>query len=185
MPVPAAVQRHQDDRQRALAQLAWLLPTLVAGCLGLIRVGWPALWADKLATWGMVTVPWRQAWPVLQHTDATLGAYYAVMHVWVSVLGDSDVMLRLPSVLAIGGRRRADGSDGTRLATPRVGLLSGLVFAVLPAASRYSPGGAPVRARGVRRGAVHASRWCTCWTAHGAGRWPATRWRSPCSDCCT
>ena len=97
--VSAVVARHRDDRQRALAQLAWLVPTIVAGCLGLIRIGWPALWADELATWGMVTIPWGQAWPVLQHTDATLGAYYAVMHVWVSVLGDSDVMLRLPAVL--------------------------------------------------------------------------------------
>lgn len=134
---PAAVQRHRDDRQRALAQLAWLMPTLVAGCLGLIRIGWPALWADELATWGMVTVPWGQAWSVLQHTDATLGAYYAVMHVWVSVLGDSDVMLRLPSVLAMAGAAGLTARIGTRLATPRVGLLSGLVFAVLPATSRY------------------------------------------------
>jgi hypothetical protein len=134
---PAAVQRHRDDRQRALAKLAWLLPTLVAGCLGLIRIGWPALWADELATWGMVTIPWGQAWPVLQHTDATLGAYYAVMHVWVSVLGGSDVILRLPSVLAMAGAAGLTAGIGTRLATPRVGLLSGLVFAVLPATSRY------------------------------------------------
>ncbi|HEY3481332.1 MAG TPA: glycosyltransferase family 39 protein, partial [Streptomyces sp.] len=137
MATPAAVERHRDDRQRALAQLAWLLPTLLAGCLGLIRVGWPALWEDELATWGMVTIPWRQAVPVLQHTDATLGGYYALMHVWVSVLGDSDVMLRLPSVLAMAGAAGLTARIGTRLATPRVGLLSGLVFAVLPATSRY------------------------------------------------
>jgi mannosyltransferase len=135
--VPAVVQRHRDERQSALAQLAWLLPTLVAGCVGLIRIGWPALWADELATWGMVTTPWDRAWPVLQHTDATLGAYYAAMHVWVSVLGDSDVMLRLPSVLAMAGAAGLTARIGTRLATPRVGLLSGLVFALLPATSRY------------------------------------------------
>ncbi|MFL6130099.1 MAG: glycosyltransferase family 39 protein [Mycobacteriales bacterium] len=135
---PGAVDRPRLDRQRALAQLAWFLPTLLAGALGLIRIGWPALWADELATWGMVTVPWERAWRSLQHTDATLGAYYGFMHVWVRVLGASDVLLRLPSVLAMAGAAGLTARIGTRLATPRVGLLSGLLFAVLPTTSRYA-----------------------------------------------
>jgi mannosyltransferase len=134
---PAADQPSATDAQRALAQLAWLLPTIVTAGLGLVRVGWPALWADELATWGMATVSWGRTWQVLQHTDATLGAYYGFMHVWVSALGDSDVLLRLPSVLAMAAAAGLTARIGTQLATPRVGLLSGLVFALLPTTSRY------------------------------------------------
>jgi mannosyltransferase len=141
MPAPPRVARadHSDAvRQRALTELAWLLPTLLMLSIGLIRVGWPALWADELATWGMVTVPWSQTWQVLHHTDATLGAYYAIMHVWVWLLGASDVMMRLPSVLAMAGSAGLTARLGARLASPRVGLLSGLLFTVLPTTSRYA-----------------------------------------------
>jgi mannosyltransferase len=141
MPEPprvAPADRSDAERQRALTELAWLLPTLLVLSIGLIRVGWPALWADELATWGMVTAPWSQTRQVLQHTDATLGAYYAIMHLWVSLLGASDVMLRLPSVLAMAASAGLTARLGTRLATPRVGLLSGLLFAVLPTTSRYA-----------------------------------------------
>ena len=141
MLAPPRVARadHSDAvRQRALTELAWLLPTLLMLSIGLIRVGWPALWADELATWGMVTVPWSQMWQVLHHTDATLGAYYAIMHVWVSLLGASDVMMRLPSVLAMAASAGLTARLGARLASPRVGLLSGLLFTVLPTTSRYA-----------------------------------------------
>jgi mannosyltransferase len=60
------------------------------------------------------------------------------MHLWVSLLGASDVMLRLPSVLAMAASAGLTARLGTRLATPRVGLLSGLLFAVLPTTSRYA-----------------------------------------------
>ena len=141
MPAPPRVARadHSDAvRRRALTELAWFLPTLLMLSIGLIRVGWPALWADELATWGMVTVPWSQMWQVLHHADATLGAYYAIMHVWVSLLGASDVMMRLPSVLALAAAAGLTARLGTRLASPRVGLLSGLLFTVLPTTSRYA-----------------------------------------------
>ena len=106
--------------------------------VGLIRIGWPALWEDELATSGMASVSWSRMWQVLHHTDATLGAYYALMHLWVSLVGGSDVMLRLPSALAMAASAGLTARLGTRLASPRVGLLSGLVFAVLPTTSRYA-----------------------------------------------
>jgi mannosyltransferase len=126
-----------DRRQRALAQLAWILPTLVAGVIGLIRVNWPALWADELATWGAATVSWDRLWEMVQNTDATLSGYYALMHLWLSVVPDSDVQLRLPSVLAMAASAGLTARIGTRLGSPRVGLQAGLLFAVLPAVSRY------------------------------------------------
>jgi len=137
-PGVAPADQSDAERQRALAQLAWLLPTLLTLSVGLIRIGWPALWADELATWGMATLPWTQAWQVLQHTDATLGGYYAIMHVWVSWVGGSDVLLRLPSALAMAASAGLIARLGTRVASPRVGLLSGLLFAVLPTTSRYA-----------------------------------------------
>jgi mannosyltransferase len=122
----------------ALAHLAWLLSTLAAGVIGLIRISWPAAWADELATWGMATTSWSRMWGVLQHTDVTIGPYYAFMHVWASVVGASDFELRLPSVLAMAGAAGLIARIGTRLATPRIGLVSGLLFAVIPITSRYA-----------------------------------------------
>ena len=141
MPGPprvAPADRSDAARQRALTELAWLLPTLLMLAVGLIRIGWPALWEDELATSGMASVSWSRMWQVLHHTDATLGAYYALMHLWVSLVGGSDVMLRLPSALAMAASAGLTARLGTRLASPRVGLLSGLVFAVLPTTSRYA-----------------------------------------------
>jgi mannosyltransferase len=137
-PRVAPADRSDAARQRALSELAWLLPTLLMLAIGLIRVGWPALWEDELATWGMASIPWSRMWQVLHHTDATLGFYYALMHGWVSLVGASDVMLRLPSVLAMAASAGLTARLGTRLASPRVGLLSGLLFAVLPTTSRYA-----------------------------------------------
>jgi mannosyltransferase len=67
------------------------------------------------------------------------------MHLWVSLLGASDVMLRLPSVLAMAASAGLTARLGTRLASPRVGLLSGLLFAVLPTTSRYARRHVPMR----------------------------------------
>jgi mannosyltransferase len=134
----APVEQGSAAESRALTQLAWLLPTLAAGVIGLIRISWPAAWADELATWGMVTTPWGRMFGVLKHTDATLGAYYVFMHLWVSLFHASDFQLRLPSVLAMTGAAGVTARIGTRLGSPRVGLLAGLLFAVFPTTSRYA-----------------------------------------------
>jgi mannosyltransferase len=60
------------------------------------------------------------------------------MHGWTALFGDSTAALRLPSVLAMAGAAGLTARLGERLVDGRVGLLAGLLFAVLPGTSRYA-----------------------------------------------
>ncbi|SCL35812.1 mannosyltransferase [Micromonospora pallida] len=122
----------------SLGLLAWIVPTLLMAILGLARATWPALWGDELATWGMARASWGDLWAVVQNFDAAIAPYYAFMHVVTGLLGESELALRLPSMLAMAGAAGLVGALGTRLASPRVGLTAGLIFAVLPNTSRYA-----------------------------------------------
>jgi mannosyltransferase len=117
---------------------AWLFPASLTAALGLLGVTVPGMWEDELATWGMVTVSWREFWPVLGNIDAALGPYYLLMRVWAEVFGYSDLSLRLPSVLAMTGAAGVLAALGVRLGGLRVGVAAGTLFAVLPTTSRYA-----------------------------------------------
>ncbi len=125
-------------RDPALARLAWLVPALLTLALSLIRITWPGLWGDELATWGMASTPWGRMWPVLGHVDAAIAPYYVLMHAITDVFGASDLVLRLPSTVAMAAAAAIVAMIGTRLVGPRAGLLAGLILAVLPTTSRYA-----------------------------------------------
>lgn len=125
-------------RERALATLAWTIPALTMGVLGLIRLSWPGFWGDELATWGFVVTPWDRALPVLGGIDAVIGPYYLLIRGWAEVFGSSELSLRLPSALAMTAAAGMVAAIGTRLAGARAGLLAGLVFALVPTTSRYA-----------------------------------------------
>ncbi len=122
---------------RALTQLAWLGAALLTAVVSIFRADRPGLWADELATWGMTTVPGGSLWGLLQSTDLVNGPYYLVMWAWSELLGNSDLALRLPSAIAMTVAAALVAVLGSRFGGPRVGLLAGLLFAVLPATSRY------------------------------------------------
>jgi mannosyltransferase len=132
----AARQRAQRAGLRGAA--AWLVPAAVMALLGGLGISWPALWTDEFATWGMAGAPWSQFWPVLRWVDAVLAPYYVLMHLWSTVAGTSDLALRLPSLAAMVGTAALVGWLGARLGSPRQGLAAGLVFAVLPASTRFA-----------------------------------------------
>ena len=122
---------------RALAQLAWLGAALLTAVITIFRVDRPSLWADELATWGMTTVSAHDIWSLLRSTDMVNGAYYVLMWGWTHLLGDSDLALRLPSVLAMTLAAALVAALGARFGGPRGGLLAGMLFAVVPSVSRY------------------------------------------------
>ncbi|WP_460846142.1 glycosyltransferase family 39 protein [Phytohabitans suffuscus] len=133
----------QEDAERKLRRaawerrIAWGAPALVTLVLSVIGLTGPGLWADELATWGITTVSWAELWRQLDGTDATIGPYYVLIRVWTTVFGDSDLSLRLPSVLAMAGTAAIVGLIGIRLGSARIGLLAGLTFAILPITTRY------------------------------------------------
>lgn len=106
--------------------------------LGFLGASSPSLWADELATWALATAPLDDLLRVLKNTDASIGPYYLFMHGWIGVFGDSELAMRAPSILAMTGATALTVALGTRLAGRRVGVIAGLLFALVPAVSRYA-----------------------------------------------
>lgn len=121
-----------------LTLLAWLVPMLVTGAIGGWSLAGPGLGEDELVTWGMVTIGWTQFADVISNVDATLGPYYILLRGWVAVVGSTDLLLRLPSVIFAAGAAGFIAGIGIKLGGRRVGLAAGLIFAVLPSVSRYA-----------------------------------------------
>ena len=73
-----------------------------------------------------------------RHTGATQLAYYLLLHAWIMAFGDSADAMRSLSVLAMAAAAACVTAVGRALAGPRAGLLSGLVFALIPSVSRFA-----------------------------------------------
>ncbi len=73
---------------------------LLALVLRLYRLGSESLWLDEADLWRQATRPWR--WILLDFLRPGQSGplYVAFMGAWVRILGDSEVLLRLPSALA-------------------------------------------------------------------------------------
>jgi mannosyltransferase len=126
-----------------LTVLAWLVPVVAAGAIGLWGLGSPALSEDELATSGMVTAGWDEFRSVLSNVDVTVAPYYVLLRLWVALTGDADWLLRLPSVAFAAGAAGFVAAIGIRLSGRRVGLTAGLLFALLPGVSRYAQDARP------------------------------------------
>ncbi|MEU6063252.1 glycosyltransferase family 39 protein [Streptomyces sp. NPDC047082] len=98
----------------------------------------PVLGRDELITWDVVTRDAGHILVTLHNVDVVHGAYYLLMHLWVSLFGDSVVSMRLPSVLTASGAASVLSMIGNRLFGLRAGILAGTLFALVPAVSRYA-----------------------------------------------
>lgn len=119
-----------------------LVPSVVPGvsmlCIGLVAAGRPVLSWDEATTADVSQRSVGQIWNLMLHVDAVFGAYYVFMHAWTSVLGRSELDLRLPSIIAMAGAVAAAGELGRRLFNPVVGLAAGLFLCAMPNTSRYA-----------------------------------------------
>jgi mannosyltransferase len=116
----------------------WAWPALLTLALAAWGLGTPALWADELATWGAARLGWGGLFRLVGHVDAVVAPYYVVAKAWAAVAGTAPVALRLPSALAMAAAAALVAALGARLSGRRVGLVAGLVFAVVPATSRFA-----------------------------------------------
>ncbi|WP_224284447.1 glycosyltransferase family 39 protein [Streptomyces sp. LS1784] len=123
---------------RLLGQV-WVWPAVAMLAVGGYRLGTPDLWRDEIATWTVATRSLGDLLRLLQHIDASNGAYYLLMHCWTAVFGDSTVSLRIPSVLAMAGAAALVALTAERLFGSRVAAVAaGLLLAVPPEISRYA-----------------------------------------------
>ncbi|MFI8827725.1 glycosyltransferase family 39 protein [Streptomyces sp. NPDC053431] len=149
MGTPTSVRDRADDPVRRPAPApgvggrtrpwgTWLWPGVLALVLGLYGAGGPQLWEDELTTWDVVTRPTGRLLDTVQNVDAVLAAYYLLLHAWTGLFGDSDLALRMPSVLAAAGAAVCTALIGERLFGRRAGLVAGLLLALAPVMTRYA-----------------------------------------------
>jgi mannosyltransferase len=119
-------------------RVPWCWPALLTLALGWYQIGRPELWRDELASWSFAARPLSSLIATAWHTGATQLVYYVLLHAWIMAFGDSVDAMRGLSVLAMAGAAASVTLVGRRLAGTRAGLISGLVFALVPSVSRFA-----------------------------------------------
>jgi mannosyltransferase len=122
---------------RGLGRRPWLWPATLTLAVTLLQADRAQLWRDELATWSAATRAPGDLLRMLGTLDAVSGSYYLVMSGWIRLFGDSVLALRLPSALAMTAAAALTAVLGARLFSDRVGVVAGLLFAVVPSTSRY------------------------------------------------
>ncbi|MFF1875267.1 glycosyltransferase family 39 protein, partial [Kitasatospora herbaricolor] len=150
VPVPAAPVRAaalpeagEPARDRRVALAVALPPALLTLALCLYGIQQRQLWRDEHASWWAATLSWGDLGALTANMDLVLAPYYVLLHLWVSLFGDSEAALRIPSALAMAGAAAMVALLGRRLLTPRLGALGGLLFAVCPSITWYGQDARP------------------------------------------
>ncbi len=138
----------RTDRRRALAALTGIgTGLLVAG-------SWVPAWSrDEAATVMVVRRSMDQVWRTWAF-DPALEPFYLLMRLW-AVVSTSELWLRIPSILAAVGTAVIIAAMVRRFVSPVTAWLSGLLFLILPATSRYAQEARPYAAH-------HAARRAGC-----------------------
>ena len=121
------------------ARSAWLslLPASVTAVVVAVGLTVPSYWRDEAATVAAVQRPLGALVRMLGNVDAVHGTYYLLIWPIAQLFGTGEVALRIPSLLAMAVAAGLITAIGRRLASPAVGLFSGLIFAVSPTVSEY------------------------------------------------
>ena len=136
------VRRSLPRRDLALRLTPTVIPFAVSLTLGVWGVDRQnSMWRDESVTYQVAHRSLSDIWALLGDIDAVHGLYYLLMHVVFSVWEGGLVALRAPSVVAVSMAAAGVGALGARLAGSRVGVLAGLVSAVLPLVQQYAQEG--------------------------------------------
>ncbi|MPY49439.1 glycosyltransferase family 39 protein [Streptomyces acidicola] len=140
-PTPARTASPRPRSRRRWAVGAPVALSLVLGLWGVRRDG--SLWRDEVVTYDMARRDLPDLAATLEQVDAVHGLYYLLMHGLFALCDDADplLVLRLPSVVAGAAACGLVALLGHRLAGARAGLLSGIVFALLPPVQRFAQEG--------------------------------------------
>ena len=120
---------------RRIRPRSYRAPSLV-GLLGLtislVGIGTPSIWYDEAASISSATRSWDQLGAMIGNVDLVHAAYYALLHVVFELFGYSPLSLRVPSAIAIGIAAALTVVLGRVLDRPRLGVIGGIVFCLLP-----------------------------------------------------
>jgi mannosyltransferase len=119
---------------------AWLplVPAAVTLLAGLYKITGSSYTQDETATVAAAHRSFPQLVHMLGNVDVVHGAYYALIWLVVRVGGGSELVVRLPSAVAMAVAAGLVAVLGRRLVSGWAGLAAGLAFAVLPTVSWYA-----------------------------------------------
>ena len=124
---------------RPLATVAAVLTAVLASLgFGLYDLGHRQLWQDESASWWAATLSWPDFVRLMQHIDVVLAPYYLLLHFWTEGFGTSPAALRMPSVIATAATAGLLVLLGRRLFGTPQGLVAALLYAAVPATTRYA-----------------------------------------------
>lgn len=133
---PLLVTRVPGAGGRSSSLIA-LAVAVVAAAVASVRLTRRQLWYDEYATWFVTTLSWSDFRRLLGNIDIVHGLYYLVMRQWTALSGDSPLALRAPSIVGVAVAAGAVVLLGRRLCGTLTGLAAGLVYAAIPAVSRF------------------------------------------------
>ena len=130
-----------DERRGNLLDFA--VPGLLTLAVGVQGIRAPSYWRDEAATISAVHRPLPALLRMLTSVDAVHGAYYLIMWPVARLAGTGELVMRLPSVLAMSTTALVIVAIGRRTVPGKAGLVAGLVWALLPATSWYGQNARP------------------------------------------
>ncbi|WP_198029055.1 glycosyltransferase family 39 protein [Actinoplanes sp. N902-109] len=112
-------------------------PFVVTLAVMLIGIGDRQLWRDENATWWAASLSMGDLRKLVETVDVVLLPYYVLMHGWITLFGDSEAALRIPSAFCMALAAGIVALIGRRLVDAPAGLVAGLLVAPVPVISRY------------------------------------------------
>jgi mannosyltransferase len=120
-----------------LVMPAVAIPPALAAVMGLVGVTVPSFWRDESVSALAASMPLSSLWRLLGVMDAVHALYYLLLRPFAAI-ATSELVLRLPSVLAVSAAAYGVAMVGRRLASERAGVIAGIIYALLPIVSRYA-----------------------------------------------
>ena len=128
----------------------------IGGMLVSFAGSWiPSFWGDEAASLMSAQRSLPSLFGMLYYVDAVHGTYYLFLHGWIGLFGASELSVRLPSAIGIGVAAAGVVILGNRMLSRRVGILAGIIFALLP---RVTSVGEQARSYGL---GIAAAIWLT------------------------
>jgi mannosyltransferase len=92
----------------------------------------PSYWGDEAASVMSAGRSWRSLAAELTTIDAVHGLYYALLHIWVSAFGESELATRAPSAIAVGLLSAGVVTLVRSFGRNALAVVAGLICIVLP-----------------------------------------------------
>jgi mannosyltransferase len=125
---------------RGVSNETWCVAalTVVAAILRLAFLDSKSLWVDEGMTACRTVWSMSYLFPFILHREMNMFLYYLMVHVWTSIAGTNEIMLRLPSVLFDTASVPIIYTLGIALGERRAGLFAAMMLALNASAIEYA-----------------------------------------------